>query len=207
MIPLARVFIEGMHQAGSRVVCKHFPGHGFSEQDSHFDMSIDNRSYEEIANSDILIYEDLASKSLVDAVMLAHVCYPQFDSQPAGTSKKWIDRLRGIPGFAGTIFSDDLLMKAICPKADEAHLQIAIDNSLKAGCDCLIICNQVDLSLVAAEYLESKNFKPYSVQAFQNASDASLQREKYQSLLPQLEARLSKAWRIFKIELFEEVVC
>ena len=192
VIPLVQSFIEGMHQAGSLAICKHFPGHGFSEQDSHFAMSVDNRSFEEIANSDMLIYQDLARKSLVDAVMLAHVCFPQFDNQPASTSKKWIDRLRAIPGFAGTIFSDDLLMKGICPQADEAHLQIAIDRSLQAGCDCLIICNQVELSLFAADYLESKNFKPYSLQAFQNTSDASLQGERYHFLLPQLEARLSK---------------
>ncbi len=106
MIELAGALIEGLHEAGMACCGKHFPGHGFIKADSHLALPVDERSDAEMAE-DQLPYRRLK----LDAVMPAHVVYPQVDSRPAGFSPVWIDKLRNEFGHQGAIFSDDLSME------------------------------------------------------------------------------------------------
>ena len=48
-----------------------------------------------------------------DAVMMAHVVYPQVAPDPAGYSPHWIGKvLKSELGFTGVVFSDDIGMAA-----------------------------------------------------------------------------------------------
>lgn len=50
----AEALINGMKKVGMGAVGKHFPGHGGYTMDSHFTMAIDERSFEEISNQDLV---------------------------------------------------------------------------------------------------------------------------------------------------------
>lgn len=139
IVSLAQAWIEGMQQAKMRSVGKHFPGHGSVKNDSHIAQVVDQRSYDEIRNHDLIPFTRLIEKGLLDAIMPAHVIYPTISEKPAGFSKQWIqDILCQQLGFNGLIFSDDLSMKAA--SVARSPVERALE-ALEAGCDLLLACN------------------------------------------------------------------
>lgn len=133
---LAGALIAGLHRAGMAACGKHFPGHGWALADSHVAIPIDDRSLAELA-PDMTPYRQLD----LDAVMPAHVIYPQVDARPAGFSPVWIGMLRREIGFAGVIFSDDLSMHGASVAGDIVERATA---AWDAGCDMLLVCNTPD---------------------------------------------------------------
>lgn len=153
---LAGAFIGGMHAAGMPATGKHFPGHGWAEADSHVAIPRDERSLEEIRQCDLLPFRRLAST--LDAVMPAHVIYPQVDSQPAGFSQRWLQEvLRGELGFSGVIFSDDLSMAGAHVAGDAAA---RIEAALSAGCDMGLVCNDRAAAELAVSALQRLAVEP-----------------------------------------------
>jgi beta-N-acetylhexosaminidase len=139
IVQLASKFIKGMHRAGMSATGKHFPGHGNVLEDSHIAMPVDHRSREDIFALDMAIFKSIHRQGLLDAVMPAHVIYPEVDDLPAGFSETWIKQiLRQDLGFNGVVFSDDLSMQGAVQMGnivDRAEL------ALTAGCDMVLVCN------------------------------------------------------------------
>ena len=149
----ALAFAEGMKQAGMAAVGKHFPGHGGVAQDSHLTLPEDDRSYDELAERDLLPFRKLIQQGL-EGVMPAHVVYAAIDPNPAGFSTFWIKQiLRDQLRFDGAVFSDDLSMAGAafagncCERAHRA---------LAAGCDMVLVCNQPEAAGQVLESLESR---------------------------------------------------
>jgi beta-N-acetylhexosaminidase len=136
VVELAGSLIQGMHKAGMKCVGKHFPGHGFVVADSHLDLPIDNRSMDDLLQ-DITPFKNLMNHGL-DALMPAHVVYPQVDDKPAGFSAKWIkDILQGQLKFKGVIFS--LVMVSF---ATEIRVFLtALSSLISKFCVLLLIIN------------------------------------------------------------------
>lgn len=136
LIQLAGALIEGLHAAGMHACGKHFPGHGWVLADSHVAIPVDERSLAELA-PDLLPYRQLK----LDAVMPAHVIYPQVDARPAGFSPVWLKMLREEFAFDGVIFSDDLSMEGA---AVAGGIVERANAAWQAGCDMLLVCNAPD---------------------------------------------------------------
>jgi len=153
VIELADYYCRSMQDAGMKTTAKHFPGHGTVVADSHFDLPIDDRSFEDIESLDLKPFIQLIKNKQVDAVMMSHVIYPQACDQAAGYSKYWCqDILREKYGFKGVIISDDLGMKAAdCVGDVHARYQACVDS----GCDIALACT-IELSIELLEKL-SKN--------------------------------------------------
>ncbi|WP_159015268.1 beta-N-acetylhexosaminidase [Cognatiluteimonas profundi] len=143
-----RAYVRGMHAAGMPATLKHFPGHGSVLEDTHFDTAVDDRSLDELRALDLVPFV-AGIDAKADAVMMAHVVYPQVAPEPAGYSPRWInDILRGDMGFRGVVFSDDIGMAAAF---SAGGIKARVDAHLDAGCDVVLVCHPelVDESLAA----------------------------------------------------------
>lgn len=135
---LATAFLRGLHRGGMAGTGKHFPGHGGVKGDSHLELPVDERSWEEIQANDLQPFIQLAKAGL-ESVMPAHVVFPAVDSKPAGFSRRWIgDILRQQCQFDGAAFSDDLSMQGAAETGSYADRAWA---ALEAGCDVALVCN------------------------------------------------------------------
>lgn len=152
---LARAFTRGMKSAGMSAVGKHFPGHGSVIPDSHHETPVDNRSYQDIAMSDMIPFERLV-QSGIPALMPAHVVYEQVDHLAAGYSKIWLQKiLRQELGYQGVIFSDDINMAGAGVAG--THIDRA-EAALTAGCDMVLICTDQE---AASSVLEQLVYEPH----------------------------------------------
>lgn len=133
----AAAYVRGMHRAGMAATLKHFPGHGSVLEDTHFDAAVDPRPLATIVREDLYPFA-AGFAARAEAVMMAHVSYPEVAPEPAGYSPRWIrDILQGQMKFDGIVFSDDIGMAA----AESAGgIKARIDAHLDAGCDIVLVC-------------------------------------------------------------------
>ena len=119
-------------------------------EDTHFDDAVDHRSLDDIRVHDLVPFV-AGIDAGADAVMLAHVVYPQVAPEPAGYSPRWINTiLREQMGFRGVVFSDDIGMAAAF---SAGGVKARVDAHLDAGCDVVLVCHPelVAESLAAVE--------------------------------------------------------
>ncbi len=152
---LARCLTHGLLLSGMGNCGKHFPGHGYTEADSHHALPVDDRDLETILAADAAPYDWMGDTLL--SVMPAHVVYSQVDAKPAGFSKVWLHEiLRKRIGFKGLVFSDDLTMVGA---ASVGTISQRAKAALSAGCDMVLVCNQ---PAMADELLARLSWKPSS---------------------------------------------
>ena len=127
--------IRGM-QTNNIISCaKHFPGHGSSTKDSHFDLPIIKTSFDDLWNVELVPFIK-AVKSRVEMVMMAHIIVDAIESElPCSLSARAHDILRKELKYSKVIVSDDMQMKAI---TDHFSVEKAAVMALAAGTDLLI---------------------------------------------------------------------
>ena len=95
-------------------VIKHFPGHGSTKKDSHFNLAKINVSMEELQKEDIIPFEKAINNG-ADAILIGHLILPKETlGLPVSLSKRFITKyIRKKYRYKGLIITDDLRMKAI----------------------------------------------------------------------------------------------
>jgi len=130
-------WIRGLQSAGLLACGKHFPGHGDTSKDSHFDLPVVDQPRERLDRIELAPFRAAAAEG-VAALMTAHVVYTALDPvRPATLSRAACTALRGAIGFRGVLVSDDLEMNAIAARwsVEEAAVE-----AVAAGCDALLVC-------------------------------------------------------------------
>ncbi len=134
----ADAYRKGLADSGVLHCLKHFPGHGDTTKDSHQSLPVIMRDQEEQSQSEEIPYR-LLFRSETDAVMAAHVAFPQLTGKPglpATLSREVLrDYLRGKLGFEGVIISDALNMWSVSGLFNQpGELEL---EAFRAGCDLL----------------------------------------------------------------------
>lgn len=127
--------IRGLQTSGLLSCAKHFPGHGDTSKDSHFDLPLVKTTLDELRKRELVPFIK-ASKSRVEFMMMAHLLVDALDEKlPTSLSPKAYEFLRQETKFSKIVITDDMEMKAITDKfsTEEAALM-----ALSAGTDMLL---------------------------------------------------------------------
>ena len=109
----AMAYAEGLEAQGVLSCGKHFPGHGATIADSHFELPRLESSREVIDRRELLPFRSYC-RAGASLIMTAHVLYPALDSLPATLSANILQGvLRKELEFEGCIISDDMEMAAL----------------------------------------------------------------------------------------------
>lgn len=129
---------KGLEDNNVNTCIKHFPGHGDTKTDSHLDIPIINKTYEELLDNEL--YPFIKSiKNGSKMVMVGHIALPKITNNnvPASLSKKIItDILKNKLNFKGLVITDALNMKALTNNYTEKEIYI---NAINAGVDILLM--------------------------------------------------------------------
>jgi beta-N-acetylhexosaminidase len=143
--------MRGMRRAGVIATGKHFPGHGDTSTDTHYDMASVPHDLARLQAVELAPFK-AAIDSGIDAIMTAHVMFPAIEPDPAipATLSKAVltDLLRKKMGFDGTVISDCLEMAAISEGIGVAKGAIA---TLQAGADIVLVSHRPERQLAAIE--------------------------------------------------------
>jgi beta-N-acetylhexosaminidase len=135
---LGAAIVRGLQEHGVAACGKHFPGHGDTAVDSHFELPVVEHPPDRIRRVECVPFRE-AIRAGVAFIMTAHVLVPSIDEErPATLSRRIVhDLLRRELGFEGVILSDDLEMKAL---ASSWTIADAAVEAIAAGCDGVLIC-------------------------------------------------------------------
>lgn len=127
--------IRGLQTNNVLACAKHFPGHGGTTKDSHFDLPLVKTSLEELKAREIQPFIK-ASKSRVEFMMMAHLLVDALDEKlPTSLSPKAYEFLRQETKFGKIVITDDMEMKAI---SDRFSTEDAALHAIQAGADILL---------------------------------------------------------------------
>lgn len=129
---------KGLEDNNVNTCIKHFPGHGDTETDSHFDIPIINKTYEELLDNELYPFiKSIENGSKM--VMVGHIALPKITTSnvPASLSKEIITNiLKNKLNFKGLVITDALNMKALTNNYTEKEIYI---NAINAGVDLLLM--------------------------------------------------------------------
>lgn len=130
-------YMEGVQQAGSIPVIKHFPGHGDTTVDSHHALPTISKTLEQLKQKELVPFQQAIAKN-APALMTAHILFPALDRQYPATLSSTIlqDLLRKELKFNGLIFTDAMEMKAIADRYEAGQSAVL---AVQAGVDVLLL--------------------------------------------------------------------
>ncbi|MEX0609867.1 MAG: glycoside hydrolase family 3 protein [Balneolaceae bacterium] len=135
----AESYIKGHQVKNVLTCCKHFPGHGSAEGDTHAGFVDVTNTWDE---SELIPYSYLISKNLCPMIMTAHIFHSELDAKYPSTLSKNVltNLLRNELNFEGVLVSDDMQMRAI---SDHYSLKETLKLGLNAGIDMFCFGNNL----------------------------------------------------------------
>lgn len=124
----AKTVIEASKNYNVSYTLKHFPGYG-NNIDTHYNSSLDTRTYEELVNKDLIPFEE-GIKSGAEAILVSHNIVSALTNEPASLSIIIHNLLRKNLNFKGIVITDDISMKAVSENNDSALKALLAGNNL-----------------------------------------------------------------------------
>ena len=137
---LGAAMIKGL-QEHVAACAKHFPGHGDTDKDSHYDLPRLPHALDRLRACELVPFK-AAVAARVACVMTTHVVFDALDPGVAATmSAPAIRLLRDEVGFGGVCVSDCLEMKAI---SEHFGCGTAAVRAVSAGVDALLVSHTAE---------------------------------------------------------------
>lgn len=135
---LGSVIIRTLQTEGIAASGKHFPGHGDTSVDSHFELPLVEHPPDRLEAVELVPFK-AAIEADVASIMTAHILLPAIDEDvPATLSSRVVTgMLKEQLGYRGLVLSDDLDMKAISGRYGLAEATVM---AIRAGCDAVLLC-------------------------------------------------------------------
>ncbi len=141
------MYMKGMQDGQIMACAKHFPGHGDTDVDSHFDLPVIAHDIHRLDSIELFPFRVLAQHG-VQSMMVAHLAVPSIDSTahlPTTLSRPTItDLLREKIGFDGIIMTDALEMKGVTKYYQSGEVEA---RALAAGNDILLLPENVPAAI------------------------------------------------------------
>lgn len=134
---------NGLQSKGVIPVYKHFPGHGGTETDSHYDLPVLTKTKAQLYENDLIPFQN-AIKNGAKVIMIGHLAIPNITGNkiPASLSKELItDLLKKEMGYSGLVITDALNMNAVSKNYTEKQVY---EMAINAGVDILLMPKSTD---------------------------------------------------------------
>ena len=153
----AIAFAQGLRDAGIIACAKHFPGHGDTTVDSHFDLPLITHDKNRLHAIELYPFKKLIAEN-IPAIMVGHLEIPAFEEQPklpSSLSKKIVtDLLQKELGFNGLIITDGLDMQGITKYYSNGQAEL---QALLGGNDILLCPFDVPAAVAAIKQAITDN--------------------------------------------------
>jgi beta-N-acetylhexosaminidase len=135
---LGSAIIRTLQAEGIAASGKHFPGHGDTSVDSHFELPLIEHPPDRLEAVELVPFR-AAIEADVASIMTAHILIPALDTERPATLSPAIvtGLLKERMGYRGLVLSDDLEMKAISARYGVADATVM---AIAAGCDAVLMC-------------------------------------------------------------------
>lgn len=135
---MASELAKGLEENGVIATYKHFPGHGDTEVDSHVDLPVVQKTYDELLNLELIPFQNAISSG-AKMMMIGHIAVPEItgDNTPASLSKAIVtDTLKGKLGYQGLVITDALNMGALTKNYSKEEIYT---QAIDAGVDLILM--------------------------------------------------------------------
>ena len=133
------MYMLGLQDKGVMACAKHFPGHGDTDVDSHYDLPLISHDRTRLNEIELMPFRVLAQYG-IGSLMVSHLQVPAIDNtvnMPATLSKRAVyDIIRKDMGYDGLIFTDGLEMKGVTKYYNRGEVSA---RALAAGNDILCL--------------------------------------------------------------------
>lgn len=136
---MSEAMIKGLQDGKVIATAKHFPGHGDTDIDSHNDLPRLNFTMDRMNSVELVPFKNAIDKGVM-SVMIAHLAFPELESQPnipaslspAIVQGLLIDKMN----FHGLVVTDALNMKGITKYFSTSEVAVMCVN---AGIDLILM--------------------------------------------------------------------
>jgi len=137
------MYMLGLQSAGVMACAKHFPGHGDTNVDSHFDVPVLPFDSVRLESLEMYPFKVLINQG-VQSVMIGHLAVPGIDHDPklpASLSHRIITHwLKDKLQFDGLIFTDALEMQGVTKNFEPGDIEV---KAIQAGVDVLLLPSSI----------------------------------------------------------------
>ena len=144
-------YMKGMQDEGILACAKHFPGHGDTNVDSHYDLPIIPHNRSRLDSIELYPFHALAKQGIA-SFMVGHLNVPALDDRPNRPSTLSKSMVTGIAreqmSFDGLIFTDALEMKGVTKHFEKGQTEA---EAILAGNDVLLLPEDVLAAITTIE--------------------------------------------------------